>query len=228
MGVYKQEWRNCMINGQPIILKVSQLFHQVKYEIPIYQRNYAWGEKQIEQLLEDIGMSKGNYFLGTLIVNQKDVDTFEVIDGQQRLTTLFLVQTYLRMNISPDALHFEAREKSNRTLKALNQSFAEELLSEEIIEGYKLIKGYFENNEDLVKLFIARLHDVQIIRIQVPTKIDLNHYFEIMNTRGEQLQLHEIAKAKLLSQLSTTEDKKSRSENLGYVCTNGHLCTNEL
>ncbi len=36
---------------------------------------------------------------------------------------------------------------------------------------------------------------MNLIRVQVPAKIDLNHYFEIMNTRGEQLELHEIAKA---------------------------------
>ena len=45
--------------------------------------------------------------------------------------------------------------------------------------------------------------------MQVPQGIDLNHYFEIMNTRGEQLELHEIAKAKFLEVLDTEHDKKT-------------------
>ena len=51
-----------------------------------------------------------------------------------------------------------------------------------------------------------------MIRVQVPQNIDLNHYFEIMNTRGEQLELHEIAKAKLLEVLSNNDEKKVAAE----------------
>lgn len=46
------------------------------------------------------------------------------------------------------------------------------------------------------------------MRVQVPKDIDLNHYFEIMHTRGEQLELHQIVKAKILSQLEDNKDKR--------------------
>lgn len=191
------------MNTQPEILQVSNLFFQANYEIPIYQRNYAWREEQIQQLLDDINTSSHNYFLGTLIVNQKDLDSYEVIDGQQRLTTLFLLQKYLKMSVLQGSLYFEAREKSNHTLAMLGKNnLPEELLSQEIMQGYKIIETYFYNKEIDKSKFIERLDNVQLIRIQVPSKIDLNHYFEIMNTRGEQLEFHEIAKAKLLSPLS--------------------------
>ncbi|MFJ7370261.1 DUF262 domain-containing protein [Lysinibacillus sp. NPDC098008] len=197
------------MNTQPEILQVSNLFFQANYEIPIYQRNYAWREEQIQQLLDDINTSSHNYFLGTLIVNQKDLDSYEVIDGQQRLTTLFLLQKYLKMSVLQGSLYFEAREKSNHTLAMLGKNnLPEELLSQEIMQGYKIIETYFYNKEIDKSKFIERLDNVQLIRIQVPSKIDLNHYFEIMNTRGEQLEFHEIAKAKLLSPLSSIEDKK--------------------
>ncbi|MDU6250063.1 MAG: DUF262 domain-containing protein, partial [Paeniclostridium sordellii] len=84
----------------------------------------------------------------------------------------------------------------------------EDLQSEEINRGYKIIEGYFQSERIDPKEFKEKLKNVELIRIQVPENIDLNHYFEIMNTRGEQLELHEIAKAKLLSKLSTDEDKK--------------------
>lgn len=60
------------------------------YIIPLYQRPYAWEDKEITQLIEDIDDVEENqkYFIGSLIVSQED-GYWEVIDGQQRLTTLF-------------------------------------------------------------------------------------------------------------------------------------------
>lgn len=201
--------------GKPKILQVSRLFTNVKYEIPIYQRNYAWEEKQIHQLIDDINSSNDTYFLGNLIVNQKEADVYEVIDGQQRLTTLYLLEKYLKMDVLKGSLYFEAREKSNRTLLIIgseeSNNVLDELHSEEINRGYKIIEGYFRNEGIDCISFKEKLNHVQIIRIQVPQNIDLNHYFEIMNTRGEQLEFHEIAKAKLLSKLLTAEDKKAGS-----------------
>ena len=133
-------------------IPVSQVFDNINYLVPIYQRNYAWGEMQIIQLIEDIESSISNsnhsYFLGNLIVNQTDNNVYEVIDGQQRLTTLYLLGKYLGMIFAKDALRFEAREKSNRTLSYVsdgsNSELIEELSSQEILNGYQIIKNYFK------------------------------------------------------------------------------------
>lgn len=204
------------MNEKLKVLKVSEIFTSKKYEIPIYQRNYAWKLKQIEDLIDDIYGANGDYFLGNLIVNQKDKDVYEVIDGQQRLTTLYLLQKYLGMNVPNDSLYFEARDKSNRTLSIIGtdeeNNLLEELKSEEIIDGYNNIERCFNENKinsnEVKKIFREKLNSVYLIRVQVPKDIDLNHYFEIMNTRGEQLELHEIAKAKLLGVLKNDMDKK--------------------
>ena len=199
------------------IIRVSKIFTNVHYIVPIYQRNYAWGVSEIEQLIEDIDSSIGdsnkNYFLGNLIVNQRDNNVYEVIDGQQRLTTLFLLESYLGMNFAKDGLRFEAREKSNRTLNMLSKGnkneLIEELASVEILKGYQIIDSYFKSNNIDKNDLTKKLESVFIVRVQVPQGIDLNHYFEIMNTRGEQLELHEIAKAKFLEVLDTEQDKKT-------------------
>ena len=199
------------------IIPVSKIFTNVHYIVPIYQRNYAWGVSEIEQLIEDIDSSIGdsnkNYFLGNLIVNQRDNNVYEVIDGQQRLTTLFLLESYLGMNFAKDGLRFEAREKSNRTLNKLSKGnkneLIEELASVEILKGYQIIDSYFKSNNIDKNDLTKKLESVFIVRVQVPQGIDLNHYFEIMNTRGEQLELHEIAKAKFLEVLDTEHDKKT-------------------
>ena len=216
------EWVVIMDNHL-IMIPVSRIFSNVHYEVPIYQRNYAWDSDQIEQLIEDIMSTDDDYFLGNLIVNQKDNNVYEVIDGQQRLTTLFLLERYLGIAIANDALRFEARDKSNRTLATLpnTNQLTDELLSSEIKEGYKIIDDYFEKTglKEEKESFIKRLDKVNLIRVQVPDKIDLNHYFEIMNTRGEQLELHEIAKANFLSKITAPVDKKIASDIWEY-CSN--------
>ncbi|MFD2116700.1 DUF262 domain-containing protein [Paenibacillus yanchengensis] len=198
------------------IIGADKLFLNVRYNVPIYQRNYAWKSKEIEALLDDLYgaflAEKKDYFLGNLIVNQTENEQFDVIDGQQRLTTLYLLHSYLHMGISRDALRFEAREKSNRTLVMLNEhrsvnDLAEELVSSELNEGYKVIESYFKARHYSKEDYITQFKRVHLVRVQVPQGIDLNHYFEIMNTCGEQLELHEIAKAKFLEVLINDRDR---------------------
>ncbi len=200
-------------------INVTKLFNEsVQYEIPIYQRNYAWKAEHIEQLIDDIydnqkrnqkDKQENNYYLGNLIVNQKESNIFEVIDGQQRLTTLFLLLKYLELKPPSDSLKFEARDISNKTLKNIGSESNREFMVSEIVEGYETIERYFKTkqlNEEKFKQYTEKfkqlLTKIILIRIEVPPNIDLNHYFEVMNTRGEQLEAHDIFKAKLLNQLN--------------------------
>lgn len=211
-----------MNSEKPIILSVAEIFEKEEYHIPIYQRNYTWKEIEINKLLEDIDKNvrneeSKNYYLGNLIVNQDNKGVFEVIDGQQRLTTLFLLCRYLNL-VKKEVLKFEAREKYNKTLANIVTLFdndnleKEENYAEEIVGSYKIIKSYFEGRTQKAKNdFIKKLDKVKIVRVQVPKGTDLNQYFEIMNTRGEQLELYEIAKARILGQLEK-EDRKIGAE----------------
>lgn len=224
-------------NKSPESIKVLEVFNHSEYEVPIYQRNYAWGKEEIEQLIKDIYESKFNsdnqsYYLGNLIVNRIETDTYEVIDGQQRLTTLFLLLSYLNL-VTKNALRFEAREKSNRTLDAIrniedkSKEFPFDVLySTEIVKGYSYIKNYFESGykeedsnlkskdaSEFKKEFISKLDKIVILRTRVPEKIDLNHYFEIMNTRGEQLLPHEIIKSKIISKFKDSSNEQNPLNN---------------
>ena len=205
---------------QPQEFCVTNVFKEIEYVIPIYQRNYAWTKDEIEQLLNDINDAsddfKGKYYLGSLIVNQRGANVFEVIDGQQRLTTLYLLLSFLNFDsVGKNSLRFEAREKSNKTLQDINsikdsenELEKEPWYSTEIIEGYSVIKKYFKaKKESFVREFEKKLSVITLIRTQVPKDIDLNHYFEIMNTRGEQLELHEIVKAKIIGAIDDRKDK---------------------
>ena len=202
-------------DNHPISIKISKLFDKDNYIIPMYQRNYAWGETEIIQLLDDIEDAEDgkDYYIGSLIVDQKDLNNYEVIDGQQRLTTLFLLNVYLGTpGLSRDSLSFQARKKSNDTLKTIDTEnykryYGNEQFSEEILDGFRIIEEYFRKHDNM-KRFNKKLNDVTILRTQVPKNIDLNHYFEIMNTRGEQLELHEIVKEKMLKVLESGNVKE--------------------
>lgn len=81
---------------------IEEAFREGFYIVPDYQREYVWTDKEIQQLLDDINDeidagSSHEYFIGTILVSPTDEKSrHEVIDGQQRLTTLFLLLCALR------------------------------------------------------------------------------------------------------------------------------------
>ncbi len=213
------------------ILDDETLFDkEVHYVIPRYQRAYAWEDKEIVQLIDDINDSTGDYYIGSLVVAKvKDkVETYEVVDGQQRLTTLYLLLHYLvsRGDLEGEVgktLSFDCRPNSNYTLTHIQdllskeKPFAddEDRLEQSILNGLKAIDQKFTTGDAIdVDAFIERLMSVILYRIEVPEHTDLNRYFEIMNTRGEQLEQHDILKAQLMDYLS---DRKKEQEFFSRV-----------
>lgn len=96
--------------------------------IPKYQREYQWTKEMVETLLLDIKDSKK--FLGIIILEQKN-DSYEVVDGQQRLTTFFLVLAELLNYYDGEPLEQEAIEnliKPYGQLVLENQSVGEYLI----------------------------------------------------------------------------------------------------
>ena len=98
----------------------------VEYVIPLYQRAYAWEDRQLVQLIEDIQDvdEEASYYIGSLIVS-KQSGRYEVVDGQQRLTSLFLLLNCLGVKVKP-TLTFACRERSNYTLRNIKELLLEE------------------------------------------------------------------------------------------------------
>jgi hypothetical protein len=208
------------------------------YSIPIYQRNYAWESKEIEQLIIDIvdyakSHSDKNYYIGTLVVSEDNKNNWSTIDGQQRLTTLNILTSVLKNEFKNHIdlswynklkLGFASREKSKLSLEAsFNGKFENELIYESNIkEAYSICKNMLlklESTQGIsVSDFAKYLYKfVTILRVPLPAGIDLNHYFEIMNSRGEQLEKHEILKATLMDAFNE-EDETTR--DLNHICFN--------
>lgn len=198
-----------------------------EYIIPLYQRPYAWKYKEILQLIEDIEDvdEKQNYYIGSLIVARQN-DFFEVIDGQQRLTTLFILLNVLGCKTTK-SLSFACREKSNYTLHNIEQILSE---NKDLID-YEKIQSNIENGINIIKTelkkrteqeltsFMNKLKSVILYRIEVPEHTDLNRYFEIMNTRGEQLEQHDILKASLMSNLGDNPKAQDIFSTIWEACS---------
>ena len=229
-----------MIQELRILDKETLFDTEAHYVIPRYQRAYAWEDKEIVQLIDDINDSTGDYYIGSLVVAKvKDKEEiYEVVDGQQRLTTLYLLLHYLvsRGDLEGEVgktLSFDCRPNSNYTLTHIQdllskeKPFADEedRLEQSILNGLKAIDQKFTTGDAIdVDAFIERLMSVILYRIEVPEHTDLNRYFEIMNTRGEQLEQHDILKAQLMRYLSNRREQEffSRvwnacSDMTGYV-----------
>lgn len=150
-----------------------------KFRIPSYQRGYRWERKQIEQLLNDLaefsrryetaelaGLEKtvGYYCLQPLVVTNKD-GVYDIIDGQQRLTTIYLILWYLASRGSGTSLPYAPRTSMADGLYTMSfesrecQFFQEKLFVENgtetadnidfyfLTKGYEVIKTWFTNNE---------------------------------------------------------------------------------
>lgn len=201
------------------------------YIIPRYQRNYAWGKGEISQLIKDIEeyFSKGNnedksYYLGSLVCFKRDDGNFELIDGQQRHTTLTLINLVLKNwskeidnIVSVPNLKFDSRKKIQNYIECLYQTEKTNFLKQ-VSELNIPSTGSFKDAIDIIQEEL-RERDIQnfaknfyekvyLFRVEVPEHTDLNHYFEIMNNRGEQLEKHEIVKALLMGKCDPKEQEK--------------------
>lgn len=205
-------------------LTVREFLSDGQYVIPIYQRNYDWGERETLQLLEDVSdyaqkNSNQKYYIGSAVVFVRNVNGttyFEMIDGQQRLTTLTILASLLNHEGKADwfkqpNLSYEHRKEADEALRRLQEGMqSEHPAARNIVNVYALLKKHLTPVLEAKGLDKARFADylfnqVKILRIPLPHDTQLNHYFEIMNTRGEQLEKHEVLKATLMSKLQPEE-----------------------
>lgn len=215
-----------------ISLSVNRLLNEDSYAIPLYQRNFAWTYDEIEQLLNDVAdafqENRENYYIGTLVVN-KENDIFKIIDGQQRTTALNLIALALKHEFGFDRLKavnlkFPARKKSNNNIQHL---FTKQEISEgdenELTRGYgyakDALKKVLEERQLNPQSFVDYLFEnVIIFRSILPEDLDLNLYFERFNSRGEQLEAHEILKAQMMAKFGTDKEMAQKFARIWDAC----------
>lgn len=247
------------------IINVQTLLGEnTNYLIPVYQRDYAWDVEEVRQLLNDIASAcfnnKKRYYIGTIVLAALKNGGLEVIDGQQRFTTLHLINAALEnfCDIEAEAinLHFsKLRPNAERFLNYIYRVHNDlsidlsnipvqmvavyshiQCIWDEVLENYtgENTQNDTPSTSELETTTISspavepttkgkKLKDyiksnVKLAKVCVPEGTDLCRYFEISNSRGEQLEKHEILKARLISHIKNIIDRRDFS-NIWDQCS---------
>lgn len=189
-----------------------------EFYVPSYQRGYRWDETQVCQLLNDI-IENGDqaYCLQPLVVRQKAARVFELIDGQQRLTTIHIILRYIKNLLHDDKdapqfiLVYETRKKNEEFFNHLD----DEVMAKDNIDfffmhrAYKLVESWFGQSMEKAKTIKAYLDkNVKVIwyELKSGTREDAVNLFTRLNIGRIPLTNAELVKALFLC----------RSEQVAY------------
>lgn len=212
-----------------------------EFNIPIYQRLYVWSEEQVKTLFEDLHTAytakKDLYYIGGIITvkNALKQNLYDLVDGQQRFTTLWLLSNELKR----DLLSFTYNGKNLRLQFSIRENVSEFLTSigpitkvneasndfSDLIQIGKarnliiqLIDKHLTNESDKQAFSNFIFEKVKMVKTTVPSSNDLNKLFEALNNRGTQLEHHEILKARLLSFIESV-NKRQKYAKLWQACS---------
>ena len=182
------------------------------FTIEAYQRGYRWGEDEVKHLLEDINeIPDGqNYCLQPVVVKNVN-DKYELIDGQQRMTTLYLIMKYLNAYVDINySIEYTTRKSENNHIGSkellesidkidltLSSSNIDELF---IKKSYGIIKAWFNGEKPKMMSFANKLQKyVTIIWYEVDDDEDSVSIFTRLNIGKINLTNAELVKALFLS-----------------------------
>lgn len=229
-----------MLSVQTELLTLNKIYTGgYQFSIPSYQRPFVWSDDDVLLLFNDVkeacNHGDENYFIGTVLSSRIKNNTgvvYELIDGQQRTTTLMLIAiAFKTVGISSNLNRLAVFEpKDGKAMPRLQ--FAIRDLVQQFLGGLAGLTGYekpiqeiIDNNEYLKQIGIAldvlRKHiekldeieakklaeyfysNVQWVNNIVPAQMDLNRLFATMNTAGVQLEQADILKAKLFKHIKS-------------------------
>lgn len=204
------------------ILKSINELKDWRFDIPSYQRGYRWGEKEVLALLEDITdfymMNKSDFYcLQPIFVKKNGEKQCSVIDGQQRLTTIFITLKYL-MKKDFFILNYHTRKNSEEFLKNI-ASFSTYIENENIDfyhfqKCYKTVDEFFKNQseQDKQDFLTALLQKCKVLWYEIEG--NENEVFIRLNTGKIPLSEEENIKALFLAKddCSDLDDLKDMAE----------------
>lgn len=182
-----------------------------QFYVPRYQRGYRWGTAEVERLLSDIWESKGEpYSLQPVVVKRRSENEWELVDGQQRLTTLYLIVLYMQreglQNVGPTySMAYETRSGSQSYLQELDPDRSHSNIDYfHIFGAYECICTWFRNHghrrQHVANKFYGYLFEsVRVIWYEAPHELDSTTLFTRLNVGRIPLTDAELVKALLLS-----------------------------
>jgi hypothetical protein len=187
------------------------------FRVARYQRGYRWGRPEVERLLNDIWENGDkDYSLQPVVVKQDGENAWELVDGQQRLTTLYLIFVCMQRaglkNVGPPyTITYDTRPGSETYLQELDAARAESNIDFfHIYAAYDCVRAWFERQgptalkrqlvaDNLFRYLCAR---VRVIWYEAPKGLDSTTLFTRLNVGKIPLTDAELFKALLLSRSS--------------------------
>jgi hypothetical protein len=197
-----------------------------QFYVPRYQRGYRWGAVEVGRLLDDIWESKGeSYSLQPVVVKRRSESDWELVDGQQRLTTLYLIFLYMQreglQNAGPTySMAYETRPGSQSYLNELDPERRDSNIDYfHIFTAYECIRTWFENHgqrrQHVANKFYGYLFEsVRVIWYEAPHELDSTTLFTRLNVGRIPLTDAELVKALLLSRSRGGAGKTDRAHEV--------------
>ena len=184
-----------------------------RFFVASYQRGYRWCELEVRQLLDDLHENAHRpYCLQPVVVKLLEPGVWELVDGQQRLTTLYLLIRYFRVSglkplvVNRYALTYETREKSAEYLDRLDESGSQSNIDFfHLFRAQKCIEAWFDRFEinarsDVAdRIFASLQRQVRVIWYEASEGTDAVELFTRLNMGRIPLDDAELFKALLLS-----------------------------
>ncbi|WPL36736.1 DUF262 domain-containing protein [Malacoplasma iowae] len=206
-------------------------FNNIK--IPFYQRNYDWGENQINKLINDLIKSENKeYFLGSIILKSHSIYDV-VVDGQQRISSLILL---LKSLLSTNKLLLENKNIIENRLNSFSfksfsfgnwdtlerivydKTIGEDVKNSKYYKNYMFLKSKFKNwdSESINNLF-EKIDSIIFAVIHVDEKLDEHILFSQINSTGIKLSSYDLFRNFLFSKLSSSNCNLEDNDINQYV-----------
>lgn len=213
--------------GAPAVLtprKVGEL--EGAFFVPDYQRGYRWGDDEVRRLLDDIKDAGGSdYYLQPVVVKPMDAGVWELVDGQQRLTTLYLILRKIRDFLPRSELRYSiAYETRPGSAAYLDEPVAE--LSSTNIDYFHMhraaavVEAWFDEQDDAsgaaIDLYKALTSTVYVIWYEAPQEpeFDSRAMFTRLNVGRIPLTDAELVKASLLSRIDREQEAAAQWDSI--------------
>lgn len=180
-----------------------------EFFVPSYQRGYRWGPDEVIRLLDDIHESAGNkYFLQPVVVKRRDDGKWELIDGQQRLTTLSLILRYIRQHLPAArlkySLEYETRAASAEYLQnPTSENSQSNIDFFHIFGAFECIREWFEGQGNptlaAINFYKYLSESVYVIWYEAPPEVESTTLFTRLNIGRIPLTDAELVKALILT-----------------------------
>lgn len=192
--------------------------------VPSYQRGYRWGKDEVWRLLEDVYANGGkSYCLQPVVVRKKN-DKYELIDGQQRLTTIYLIYKFMRdkggafMPEPKFMLTYDTREKSAEFLKNMDLSLRDDNIDFWFMtQAYETIGDWFAKQNNIssfleISSYFEKYVKIIWYEVNIEREEDAIALFTRLNIGKIPLTSAELIKAMILSSSNKNMTLKKQQE----------------